>query len=156
MSREGAERLGATSIADLEGQGVTIGADTVFFQRPEWTNSREAYGLQSATPRPMDSTFMYGAVRDGQVDVITAYTTDGRIPAYDLVILDDPRGILPPYDAMLMLSPAAAANDAVAAALSPLLNAITPDMMREANRLVDLDGHTPEQAAEWLWGEMES
>ena len=156
MSREGAERLGATSIADLEGQGVTIGADTVFFQRPEWTNSREAYGLQSATPRPMDSTFMYGAVRDGQVDVITAYTTDGRIPAYDLVILDDPRGILPPYDAMLMLSPAAAANDAVAAALSPLLNAITPDMMREANRRVDLDGQTPEQAAEWLWGEMES
>ncbi|MEE2527257.1 ABC transporter permease/substrate-binding protein [Hyphobacterium sp. HN65] len=154
MSREGAERLGVTSIADLAGQRVTIGADTVFFNRPEWTGTREAYGLQDATPRPMDSTFMYGAVRDGQVDVITAYTTDGRIPAYDLVILEDPRAILPPYDAMILLSPEAAADDAVAAALAPLVNAITPEMMREANRRVDLDGQTPEQAADWLWGEI--
>jgi osmoprotectant transport system permease protein len=152
MSRDGAARLGVTGIDDLAGQGVTIGADTVFFTRPEWTNTREAYGLQTATPRPMDSTFMYGAVRDGQVDVITAYTTDGRIAAYDLVILDDPRGVLPPYDAMLLLSPEAAQNDAIAAALSLLVNAITPQMMREANRRVDLDGETPEQAAGWLWG----
>jgi osmoprotectant transport system permease protein len=154
MSREGADRLGVESIGDLAGQGVTIGADTVFFNRPEWTGTREAYGLQDATPRPMDSTFMYGAVRDGRVDVITAYTTDGRIPAYDLVILDDPRAILPPYDAMILLSPEAAADDAVAAALAPLVNAITPQMMREANRRVDLDGETPEQAAAWLWGEI--
>jgi osmoprotectant transport system substrate-binding protein/osmoprotectant transport system permease protein len=154
MSRDGARRLGVSSITDLAGQDISIGADTVFFTRTEWTNTRDAYGLQAATPRPMDSTFMYGAVRDGQVDVITAYTTDGRIAAFDLLILDDPRGVLPPYDAMLLLSPVAAANDAVAAALSPLINAITPDMMREANRRVDLDGQTPEQAAEWLWGEL--
>lgn len=154
MSREGAEAMGATSIVDLAGETVSIGADSEFFVRPEWIRSRDAYGLQAATPRPMDSTFMYGAVRDGQVDVITAYTTDGRIPAYDLVILDDPRGVLPPYDAMLLLSPEAAQNDAIAAALSPLINAITPDMMREANRRVDLEGETPEQAAEWLWGEV--
>jgi osmoprotectant transport system substrate-binding protein/osmoprotectant transport system permease protein len=154
MSREGATALGATSIADLAGENLTIGADSEFFVRSEWTRSRDAYGLQAATPRPMDSTFMYGAVRDGQVDVITAYTTDGRIAAYDLVILDDPRGILPPYDAMLLLSPEAAETDAIAAALSPLINAITPEMMREANRRVDLDGDAPEQAAEWLWGEI--
>ncbi|WP_420433137.1 ABC transporter permease/substrate-binding protein [Hyphobacterium sp.] len=154
MSRDGADRLGVETIADLAGQGVTIGADTVFFNRPEWTGTRDAYGLQDATPRPMDSTFMYGAVRDGQVDVITAYTTDGRIAAYDLVVLDDPRAILPPYDAMILLSPDAAADDAVAAALAPLVNAITPEMMREANRRVDLDGETPEQAAEWLWEEI--
>jgi osmoprotectant transport system permease protein len=154
MSRAGAERLGVTSIAGLAGEAVTIGADSEFFVRPEWTGTRDAYGLQDATPRPMDSTFMYGAVRDGQVDVITAYTTDGRIAAYDLVILDDPRGILPPYDAMILLSPEAAADDAVAAALAPLVNAITPDRMREANRRVDLDGQTPEQAADWLWGEI--
>jgi len=154
MSREGAAALGAESIADLAGENVSIGADSEFFVRPEWTRSRDAYGLQAATPRPMDSTFMYGAVRDGQVDVITAYTTDGRIAAYDLVILDDPRGILPPYDAMLLLSPDAAGTDAIAAALAPLVNAITPEIMREANRRVDLDGDTPAEAAAWLWGEI--
>ncbi|MEO1039236.1 MAG: ABC transporter permease/substrate-binding protein [Pseudomonadota bacterium] len=154
MSRAGAEAINVDSIDDLADRSIEIGADTVFFQRPEWTSSREAYGLQNATPRPMDSTFMYGAVRDGQVDVITAYTTDGRIAAFDLVILDDPLGVLPPYDAMLLLSPEAASNDALADALAPLINAITPELMREANRRVDLDGQTPEQAAEWLLAEL--
>ncbi len=151
MSRDGAAEFNASAIPDLAGQGAVIGADSEFFARPEWTGTREAYGLHDAVPRPMDSTFMYGAVRDGQVDVITAYTTDGRIAAYDLVILNDPRGVLPPYDAMMLISPEASQDDAVAAALAPLINAISPEMMREANRRVDLDGQTPEQAADWLW-----
>ena len=71
---------------------------------------RNAYGLNDARARAMDSTFMYAAVRDGEVDAITAYTTDGRISAFDLVILDDPAGILPPYDALVLVSPAAASR----------------------------------------------
>lgn len=98
----------------------------------------------------MDSTFMYSAVRDGQVDIISAYTTDGRIAAFDLVVLDDPRGVLPPYDAVILLSPEAAARPGLSAALAPLVGAIDADAMREANRQVDLDRQTPAQAALWL------
>ena len=35
----------------------------------------------------MDSSLMYAAVQTGEVDVITAFSTDGRIPAFDLQLL---------------------------------------------------------------------
>jgi glycine betaine/choline ABC-type transport system substrate-binding protein len=98
----------------------------------------------------MDAAFMYGAVRDEQVDMISAYTTDGRIAAFDLLVLADPQSVLPPYDAVILLSPAAAANPALVGTLSDLVGAIDDTAMREANRLVDLDRQTPDQAAAWL------
>ncbi len=95
----------------------------------------------------MDSTFLYGAARDGQIDVITAYTTDGRITAFDLQLLDDPSEVLPPYDAVILLSARAARNPDLVRALKPLLFAISNDEMRAANRAVDLDGATVTTAA---------
>lgn len=154
MTRTQAESWGVTSIDDLADRDFSIAGDPEFFARPEWIRTRDAYGLGQAQTRGMDSTFMYGAVRDGEVDVIGAYTTDGRIAAYDLVVLDDPRASLPPYDAVILISPQAAASPALANALAPFLNAIPADAMREANRRVDLDRETPAQAAAWLWGEV--
>ena len=105
------------------------------------------YGLPGAREQGMDSTFMYGAVRDGQVDAITAYTTDGRIPAYGLVVLEDPRGALPPYDAVLLLSADAARRPAIARALAPLIGAIPAELMQEANAVVEVERGTVEAAA---------
>lgn len=140
VSRDNAERNGLASIDDLASlPGVSLGADSEFFARAEWTGLRETYGLGDVRTRAMDSTFMYAAVRDGEVDAITAYTTDGRISAFDLVILDDPAGILPPYDALVLIAPAATSRPAIAQALAPLLNAVSADAMREANGVVDLD-----------------
>ena len=45
---------------------------------------------------------MYRAVADGSADVITAFSSDGRIAALDLVTLADPRRALPSYDAVLL------------------------------------------------------
>ncbi len=157
MRADQAERLGITTIADLAGQGdaLELGADAEFLVRAEWTQTRDAYGLQALRTRSMDATFMYGAVRDGQVDIISAYTTDGRIAAFDLVLLEDPLGVLPPYDAVILLSERAATTLGLADALAPLIGAISDDAMREANRRVELDRETPEQAASWLSGETE-
>ena len=47
----------------------------------------------------MVSGIMYKALAEKSVDVICGYTTDGRIPAYDLVILEDDKHFFPPYDA---------------------------------------------------------
>jgi osmoprotectant transport system permease protein len=85
----------------------------------------------------MDPTLMYGAVDDGHVDVIVAYTSDGRIPYYDLEVLQDPEGALPPYDAVLLLSPEAARRPGLVDALRPLLGAVSVEAMRQANFLVD-------------------
>jgi len=151
VRRDAAVEEGLRDIGDLARlPGLSIGADSEFFARAEWTGLRNAYGLNDARARAMDSTFMYAAVRDGEVDAITAYTTDGRISAFDLVILDDPAGILPPYDALVLVSPAAASRPAIAQALAPLLGAISADAMREANGVVDLERRSVGEAVSGL------
>ncbi len=87
-----AARAGLRSIADLAGAapGMTIGGDPEFFERPEWVAVRDAYGLDFAARRNFSPTFMYNALQSGEADVIGAYTSDGRIAADGLVVLDDP------------------------------------------------------------------
>ncbi|WP_203292064.1 ABC transporter permease/substrate-binding protein [Maricaulis parjimensis] len=152
MRRDRAAELEADSLDDLApiADELEIGGDPEVFARAEWTATRDAYGLGAMRTRTMDATFMYTAVRDRQVDLITAYTTDGRIAAFDLAVLDDPLSVLPPYDAIILLSPQAAQRPGLADALAPLIGAIDEMMMREANRQVDMDGQTPAQAAAWL------
>ncbi len=72
--------------------------------------------FRSATQRQMQSDFMYAAVAAGEVDVIAGYTSDGRIAKYDLVVLDDPKHAIPPYDAILLLAPQRANDEALRAA----------------------------------------
>lgn len=152
MRRDVASKLSIRSMNDLarHADRLSIGGDPEFFGRPEWIRARDIYRLGAMSTRGMDSTFMYGAVRDGEVDVIGAYTTDGRISAYDLVTLHDPAQAFPPYDAILMLSPQAAESSDLIETLTPLINAIDDESMREANRRVDLDGASPQQAASFL------
>ena len=61
----------------------------------------------------MQPDFMYAAVASGEVDVIAGYTSDGLIAKYDLVVLDDPRHAIPPYDAIVLLAPKRADDQAL-------------------------------------------
>ena len=145
--------LAGVSIADLAAhQELTIGGDFEFFARPEWQALRERYGLDLAGQREFESTFMYQAVVDGEVDVISAFTTDGRIAANDLVLLADPAAAIPPYDAIVLLARDQANDARLRAALAPLLGAISLELMQEANNRVDRDAgkDTPAGAAQWL------
>ncbi|QDV35866.1 glycine betaine ABC transporter substrate-binding protein [Tautonia plasticadhaerens] len=156
MRRDQAEELGIETIADLapHASKLSIGGDYEFFERPEWRSIRDTYDIDFSREDTFDSTFMYQAAATGQVDVISAFTTDGRIDAFDLVVLDDPRGAIPPYDALLLLSPRVADREDVAAALSPLVGEIGEDLMRSANGLVDRDADKkpPSAAARELRG----
>ncbi|MGB2781038.1 MAG: glycine betaine ABC transporter substrate-binding protein, partial [Phycisphaerae bacterium] len=154
MRRERAEELGIRTIADLgpHAPRMTIGGDYEFFGRPEWQQMRSAYGLRFAERKQYQSTFMYEAVATGEVDVISAFSSDGRIAAYDLVVLDDPKHVIPPYDAVVLVSPQAARDRRLVEALRPLLSAVRVEWMREANLMVDRDEdkRTVDQAAAWL------
>ncbi|MEO0467192.1 MAG: ABC transporter permease/substrate-binding protein [Pseudomonadota bacterium] len=150
VTRDTSQTSGLNGVADLAGSGLTLASDPEFFGRPEWTRTRDIYGLQGLPTRGMESTFMYEALSGGEVDVITAYTTDGRIDAYDLVLLDEPAGALPPYDAFILLSPDAAEDRALHAALAPLASAISNADMRTANGKVDLDRLSVGEAGAWL------
>ena len=148
VRRDFAETHSLRSVSDLSDlEGLRIGADPEFFARSEWQRVRTLYTMSNPEQRAMDATFMYDAVRDGQVDVITAYTTDGRISAYDLVVLEDQLGALPPYDAVVLLSERASKLPEIARTLAPLIGAVSAEDMRSANGAVDQDGQTVEQAA---------
>jgi len=155
MPRRRAEALGIHSIADLASHAPTmsIAGDYEFFSRPEWAGLREAYGLKFRAQRQMQPDFMYAAVAASEVDVIAGYTSDGLIAKYDLVVLDDPGHAIPPYDAIVLLSPQRAGDQALRNALAPLLGKIDIALMREANlRAAGGDGAaSPEAVARWLW-----
>jgi osmoprotectant transport system permease protein len=154
MRRDEAERLGIASIADLaaHARDLSIGGDFEFFARPEWQALREAYGLEFASRREFESTFMYQAAADGEVDVISAFTSDGRIAANDLVLLADPAGAILPYDAVVLVARRHANDELLLRALEPLLDSIPLRLMQEANQRVDrdVDKETPAAAARWL------
>ncbi|MGE0788763.1 MAG: ABC transporter permease/substrate-binding protein [Sandaracinaceae bacterium] len=120
---------------------LSVGGDYELFGRGEWASVRETYGLTFREQRAMDPTLLYRAVADGQVDVIGAYTTDGRIDAFDLVVLEDDRGAIPPYDALLLASASfGATHPTVLEHLRRLDGAIDAERMRALNRAVDRDG----------------
>ena len=159
VKRELAQARGIESIADLARMagGMTIGGDPEFFERPEWIAVRDAYGLRFAATRNFSPTFMYNALQSGEADVIGAYTSDGRIAADDLVILDDPERAFPNYDAIILMSPQAGEDAELVAAIEPLVGAIDVEAMRAANLSVDrTDGEklTPAEAAEALAGKL--
>ncbi len=151
MRRRQVEKTGIRQIGDLiaYARRLVIGGDYEFFGRPEWIAIRDTYGLAFASERTMDSSLMYQAVANGQVDVISAFSTDGRIAAFDLVVLEDERGTIPPYDALLLAGPRLVRERPdVMAALRQLAGTIDAEHMRRMNLAVDQDGVSPAAVAE--------
>jgi osmoprotectant transport system permease protein len=68
------------------------------------------------------------------------------------VVLSDPRQAIPPYDAVILLSPRRGADAKFRAALTPLIGAIPVETMRKANYSVDRDAdkRSPAEAAKAL------
>ncbi len=152
VPREFAESESLKSVADISrlSKNMKMGSDYEFFGRPEWESLREAYDLQFTDLLSMDHSLMYAAIKEGAVEVIAAYSTDGSIAAFDLVTLADPQQALPPYDATLLLSPKAAKNMRLVATLRKLVGNITAEEMRSANKAVDLDGLSVSESAREL------
>ena len=88
----------------------------------------------------------------GDADVISAFSSDGRIAADHLVLLTDPKGAIPPYDAVILISPKRAGDRRLIDALKPLVGSITVQAMQAANYSVDRDQGkvTPAEAARAL------
>jgi len=154
MKSERAKELGVATIADLArvAPGLTLGADLEFQSRPEWAAVRDAYGLNFAGVKSYNPTFMYRALDDGQADVISAFSSDGRIIAQNLVTLEDSKNAFPHYDAIVLIAPKRAGDAKLRAALQSLIGAIDLERMRRANLAVDRDVNklTPRAVAEAL------
>jgi len=148
----GDENLRSIDALAARSPGLDIGGDYELFDRPEWRSLVDAYGLRFREERTMDPSLMYEALERGDVDVIGAYSTDGRIAAHGFAVLEDPRAVIPPYDAVLLARPGLSIEQPalLAAIRDRLCGAIDAATMRELNRLVDADGRSPAEAAATL------
>ncbi|WP_159848270.1 glycine betaine ABC transporter substrate-binding protein [Nocardia sp. CY41] len=96
---------------------------------------------------------VYQATADGrQCRFGSVAATDGRIPALDLVLLQDDRGFFPKYNAALVLRKSFAdEHPEVITILTPISQRLTNEAITELNRQVDVDGREPaEVARDWM------
>jgi len=159
MRTNDAQRLNLNDISDLvrHAPSLAIGGDYEFFARPEWVAIQNQYGLSFVDQRTMDSTLMYEAIATRAVDVISAFSSDGRIAAYDLTVLNDDRNAIPPYDALILVSEQFADESPdIVTSLTRLEGAIDITRMRELNLRVDEDGESPSNVARSLVNELTS
>jgi osmoprotectant transport system substrate-binding protein len=100
MRKDDAERLKVKKISDLKpvAKDLILGATIEFMARPDGVPGlTKLYDLKFKDQKGMDPGLVYKAIAEKQVGVISGFATDGRIPAFDLVVLDDDLRFFPPY-----------------------------------------------------------
>ena len=100
MRAADAEERGITKISDLKEHQdeLILGGSQEFLVREDGLPGiEELYGIEFKDSRGMESGLMYSALDNGDVDVISAFATDGRIPALDFILLEDDLAFFPPY-----------------------------------------------------------
>lgn len=133
------------------GANLSFASNAEFAARPDGLKPlQEAYGFEFSRDnvRRMDSGLTYQALKEKQVDVALAFATDGRIPAFDFVVLRDDKGFFPAYAMTPVIRKQAMdANPKVA----PLLNALSAKLdditMSKLNASVDVDKKSIEAVA---------
>jgi osmoprotectant transport system substrate-binding protein len=134
---------GISKLSDLEGEisGKSVGTDPECASRPDCLpQMKKIYGFTFDDIKQMEPTLMYEAIKNDEVDSITAYTTDARVDLFDLQILQDDKGAFPPYNAIIITTNEfSKENPEVVAILKRLHNRIDTDTMRSLNKLYDVE-----------------
>ncbi|MCW8276546.1 glycine betaine ABC transporter substrate-binding protein [Pseudomonas sp. PCH199] len=98
--------------------------------------------------RQMDAGLVYSALRNGQVFAGLVYTTDGRLNAFKLKLLEDDKHYFPDYTAAPVVRQAFLdAHPKLAEELKPLAELFDDDTMRQLNARVDVDHESPSAVA---------
>ncbi len=120
-----------------------------FMERSDgYPGLKKLYGLSLDTIE-IDPGLMYQALKEGKVDVISGYSTDGRIKAFDLRVLEDDRLYFPPYYvAPLVRGETLRKYPGLGFSLSLLAGKIPGEKMREMNYRVDHGKEDPAKVAE--------
>ncbi len=124
--------------------------DAEFMARPDgYPGLAEHYGFRfPREPMQMDPGLMYSALARGSVDVIDAFATDGRIQAYDLVVIEDNLGFFPPYYAApLVRDEVLEEHPEVEEILNRLEGMISDEDMQAMNYMVDEERLDPRAVA---------
>lgn len=151
MRRAHAEELGVTKISELEEHAgdLSLGGSQEFIVRIDGLPGlEEAYGFEFGDSSGMESGLMYQALDNEDVDVISAFATDGRIPALDFVLLEDDKAFFPPYHASpVVRGPLLEEAPEVEDLLNQMGGLIDNTTMAELNFRVDDGGEEPRDVA---------
>lgn len=105
------------------------------------------YGLKIHTIVISDAV-MYKAAYEKQLDIISGYSTDGRLKAYGLLVLQDDKGIFPPYYAApIVRNTALKKFPELEKTLNLLSGKINDSIMTDLNYRVDYLHQSPEKVA---------
>ena len=133
------------------GQALKFGCNAEFYARPDGlAPMQQAYGFEfgRANVVRMDTGLVYAALKDSQVDVGLVFATDGRIPAFDFVVLTDDKGFFPSY----ALTPVVRKetldkNPKLAEILNGLSAKLDDAVMAKLNATVDVEKKTIEEVS---------
>jgi osmoprotectant transport system substrate-binding protein len=156
MNADDAKKQGIVSISDLAakvkgGAKLTFASNAEFYARPDGLKPlEEKYGFEfpRESVKRMDTGLVYQALKERQVDVGLVFATDGRVPAFNFVILKDDKGYFPNY----ALTPVVRkqvldANPKLAEYLNALSAKLDDATMARLNASVDVDKKTVEDVA---------
>ncbi|NKS40559.1 glycine betaine ABC transporter substrate-binding protein [Prescottella equi] len=161
-SRATAERTGVRTLSDYaalverDPTAATTCVETEFNVRQDgFPGMAAAYGFDPARAdrRILQTGIIYQATADGsQCKFGEVFTTDGRIAALDLVVLEDDRQFFPKYNpALTMREDFAERYPEVAEVMAPISAVLTDDVISELNKQVDVEGEDPATVArQWL------
>ena len=139
------------TISDLAAtsSSMTAGFGYEFIKRPDGLPGLEArYGLTFQHVQAMQESLKYQAAKAGRIDILDIYTTDGRLAAYDFVVLEDDQRFFPPYEAAGLIRGAALRqHPELGAILGLLANAFDAKTMRQLNYRLEEGGEPVEAVA---------
>ena len=153
VSKDVAEEFSLEKTSDLKehaGQ-LAFGVDSSWMNRKGdgYQGFIDTYGFSFNDISPMQIGLVYDALNANSIDVALGYTTDGRIAAYDLVVLEDDLQFFPPYDASPFATFEALNNHPeIDVALSKLVGKISTEEMQQLNYRADGEGIEPALVAE--------
>lgn len=152
MKAERAAELGVTTLSELAAiPDLTFIGDNTTFTRPDlYLGLGEAYGIDMDNVNRVivDTSFFYEALDQGEGDVTTLFSTDGRLKEYGFVILEDDKSFFPPYDAIFVVRGEILDQyPSILEALTPLLGTIDEATMTELNFKVEVEMQDPEDVA---------
>ena len=156
MNRDQAQKLNIVTMSDLAkavkgGAKLTFASNAEFYARPDGLPGwQTAYGFEfdRDNVKRMDTGLVYSALKDRQVDVGVVFATDGRIPAFNFVVLKDDKHYAPWYN----LTPVVRKEildkyPKIADALNALSAKLNDETMARLNASVDVDKKTVEEVA---------
>src|SRR5690625_2769173 len=156
MRASDAEQKKIKTISDLaryinDGHSLTFATNAEFAGRPDGLRPmQEVYGFEFGRPniKRMSSGLTYQAVNEEQVDVSLVFSTDGRIPAFDLYVLEDDKNFFPTHALIPVVHDNTLSQYPELEDILNNISAILDDQtMAELNAQVDVEKKTAREVA---------